>query len=300
MSFDQSKVVGYQYPDEHVTFNQRELILYALGIGVHDLKYTYELDKNFAAFPTYALVLPLKGSYLDINSYAAQSSKTWNIPGMPKINLNKLVHGEQYYEVLNPLPKTGGDFTMKTKLAGVYDVGKSMVVATESTLVDRKGLPLIKMVSSAFVIGAGGFGGPPKPKVQEIKPPARQPDAVQFDQTHPEQALLYRLSGDYNPLHADPSIGKRIGMKGAILHGLCTLGFASAAVLKHFAGNNDKLFKSIGGKFSSPVYPGDKLETRMWKVSSGKEVVIAFTCFVGDKVVFTGGVCKLHSTDAKL
>jgi acyl dehydratase len=288
--------IPYHYPDEIVSFNTRDAILYALGIGVTDLKYTYELDPEFQPFPTYALVLGLKGSHQDINSYAKQSAKNWNIPGLPKIDLNRLVHGEQFYEILKPLPKNGGTFTFKSALIGVYDAGKGMVLEIENVLVDQ-GTPLVRMVTSAFVIGAGGFGGPKRPKVEMVTPPATEPDAVYSVPTTVSQALLYRLSGDYNPLHADPRIGKKLGMKGAILHGLCTFGGAASAVLKTFGGGDPKLFKSIYGRFASPVYPGDKVDTYMWKVGGNK---IAFVSKVGERVVVQGGVVELFSIPAKL
>ncbi|KAI9333346.1 peroxisomal dehydratase [Zopfochytrium polystomum] len=307
---DVSKIVGYKYPDRHVTYNKRDLLLYAVSIGATDLRFTYELDPLFEAFPTYALVLALKGDSGDVNSYAERSKGTFSIPGFPKINLNRLVHGDQSYELLAPLPIQGGTFTLQSKMIGVYDAGKGMVTESESYLVDASGKKYVHMTSSAFIIGAGNFGGPkrPKPTIQ-INPPNRTPDASQVDTLSPHQALLYRLSGDYNPLHADPSLGKKLGMKGAFLHGLCTYGFSASAVLKHFAGNEGKRFVSIKGRFASPVYPGETLETRMWRVGTVKEVglgnaadqdVIAFETFVGDRAVIAGGVAVVRTGAAKL
>ncbi|KAJ3102887.1 hypothetical protein HDU96_009474 [Phlyctochytrium bullatum] len=294
-SFDPAKFKGYQYPDKPVAYNTRDLILYALGIGVSDLRYTYELDKKFAAFPTYALVLGLKGDHQSVNSYAEMSKGSFDIPGFPKIDLNKLVHGDMSYELLAPLPTQGGKFTLKSNLAGVYDAGKGMVIEIESFLVDQSGTKLARMVSSAFVIGAGGFGGGkrPPPALFAAKP-SRAPDFTSTSVLRPDQALLYRLSGDYNPLHADPSIGKRLGMKGAFLHGLCTMGFASAAVVKEVAGGDGSGFVAVAGRFASPVYPGETLTTRMWKVAEENGVVtVAYEAAVGERVVIAGGVVKL-------
>ncbi|KAJ3289816.1 hypothetical protein HDU76_007472, partial [Blyttiomyces sp. JEL0837] len=292
------KVVGYKYPEQTVSYNKRDLILYALGIGVNDLKYTYELDKQFAAFPTYALVLPLKGNHQDVNSYAERSKNTFNIPGFPKIDLNRLVHGDQTYELLAPLPVNGGEFKLQSTMKGVYDAGKGMITENETLLVDSAtGKPLVRMVSSAFIIGAGNFGGPKRPKpALSIDPPARAPDAIQNDKLSEQQALLYRLSGDYNPLHADHSIGKRLGMKGAFLHGLCTFGFSAAAILRHFGDNDASRFKLITGRFASPVYPGETISTRMWRVEDNKEgdVVVAFLTVVGERAVISGGVAVLR------
>ncbi|KAI8914223.1 putative peroxisomal dehydratase [Gorgonomyces haynaldii] len=286
-----TSLAGFKYPTEKVQYNKRELILYALGIGARDLKYTYELDPQFQAFPTYALVLPLKGSDLDVNSYAKRTANSWNVPGMPKFDLNRLVHGEQQYELVNPLP-LGGTFDLETTLKGVYDLGKSMVIETESVL-KQNGVVYCKQTSTAFVIGAGGFGGPKPPKKQTIQPPSRDPDFTTEQQLSEDQALLYRLSGDYNPLHADPRIGKKLGMKGAILHGLCTFGHAANAVIGAYK-QDPKHFKSISGRFASPVYPGEKLVTRMWKHNG----LVSFECSVNGKPVLTNGVVTF--TSAKL
>ncbi|KAJ3245244.1 hypothetical protein HDU78_009726 [Chytriomyces hyalinus] len=300
---DLSKAVGFKSPDQKVSYNRRDLILYALAVGATDHKFTYELDKGFCAFPTYPLVLPLKGNYQDVNSYADQMKNTFNIPGLPKIDLSRLVHGDQTIEVLAPIPANGGEFTLKSRMIGVYDAGKGMITENETLMVDAHGKTLVRMVSAAFVIGAGNFNGPKRPKpARDVKVPARAPDFVEVVTISPDQALLYRLSGDYNPLHADPRIGKKLGMNGAFLHGLCTFGFSASAILKHVAKNDAARFKSITGKFASPVYPGDVLTTNIWKVSEQNgEVVVAYVASVGTKIVIAGGVCVLSSeTAAKL
>ncbi|KAI8847325.1 MaoC like domain-containing protein [Chytridium lagenaria] len=307
MSFDPTKFSGYKYPDRKVYYNKRDLILYSLGIGISDLRFTYELgrrwrfffigdvvdrgwflDKTFEAFPTYGLVLGLKGDHIDVNSYAEMSKGTFDIPDFPKIDLNRLVHGDMTYELLSPLPVTGGTFTLKSNLAGVYDAGKGMVIENESFLVDESGKKLARMLSLLVLEDLG----PKRPRpALVVAQPTREPDAVQVDTIRPDQALLYRLSGDYNPLHADPSIGKKLGMKGAFLHGLCTMGFASAAVLKQLGGNDGKRFVSVTGRFASPVYPGEQVTTKMWKVDvkDGVETV-AYETSASGRVVIAGGL----------
>ncbi|KNC96851.1 uncharacterized protein SPPG_07683 [Spizellomyces punctatus DAOM BR117] len=301
---DVNKAVGFKYPSDKVAYNRRDLLLYAAGLNLEEPKFTYELDKQFAAFPTYPLVLPLKGPTSDVNSYAERSNTGGEIPGMPKIDLNRLVHGEQYLELLEPLP-VQGEFTLDSTLAGVYDAGKGMIMDRETFLVDASGKKLAKMITSAFVIGYGGFGGPRKPKPSNVvDTPKRAPDAVHESKTHTNQALLYRLSGDYNPLHADPRIGERLGMKGAILHGLCTYGFAAAAVLRHFADNNPVAFKSIYGRFASPVYPGETLQTLMWKAGEQNgQVTVAFVTKVKERdavVISNGTVVLVPGAKSKL
>ncbi|RKO90031.1 MaoC like domain-containing protein, partial [Blyttiomyces helicus] len=252
------------------------------------------------------LVLPLKGETSDVNSYAERVGRSQGdqIPGLPKVNLNRLVHGEQYLELLAPLPLEG-TFKLEGVLSGVYDAGKGMIMDRESTLVDESGKAVVKMVSSAFVIGAGGFGGPRKPTpTYAVATPKREPDAVQEDTTTTHQALLYRLSGDYNPLHADPTIGAKLGMKGVILHGLCFFGISAGAVLRKFGNDDPTVFKSIYGRFASPVYPGETLQTLMWKAKEEAGLVtIAFVTKVKERnvVVIANGTVILHSASkAKL
>ncbi|KAI8922376.1 hypothetical protein PhCBS80983_g01495 [Powellomyces hirtus] len=300
---DVEKAVGFKYPVDKVEYNRRDLLIYAAGLNLTDLKFTYELDKGFSAFPTYPLVLPLRGKGHDVNSYA-ERSKMDNVPGMPAIDLNRLVHGEQYFELLAPLPAEG-EFDLESTLVGVFDAGKGMIMDRETIMKDRAGKPLAKMISSAFVIGYGGFGGPRKPKGENVvDTPTTQPDAVDETKTTANQALIYRLSGDYNPLHADPRFGKKLGMKGAFLHGLCTFGISAAAVLRHFGNNDPAAFKSIYGRFASPVYPGETLQTLMWKVAEKDGVTtIAFTTKAKERdlVVISSGTIELNkSKESKL
>ncbi|KAI9105458.1 HotDog domain-containing protein [Phlyctochytrium arcticum] len=301
---DLNKAVGYKYPSDKVRYNRRDLLVYAAGLNLADPKFTYELDKNFAPFPTYPLVLPLKGDTNDVNSYAERSGSNADIPGLPKIDLNRLVHGEQSFEILAPIPKEG-EFTLESTLIGVYDTGKGMIMDKESVMMDKNGQKLAKMVSSAFVIGAGGFGGPRKPKPSNaVDTPKRNPDAVVEIKTHENQALVYRISGDYNPLHADPRLCKKLGMDGAILHGLCFYGMSAAAVLKKFGDNDPATFRSMYGRFASPVYPGETLQVIMWKVTEENgQRAIAFVTKVKERdvvVIANGTVILQVNASSKL
>ncbi|KAI8805324.1 HotDog domain-containing protein [Cladochytrium replicatum] len=301
---DVSKAVGHSFPSEKVQYNRRDLILYALGVGVNDLRFVYELDKDFGAFPTYPLVLPLKGDSFDVTSFAERYIMG-DIPGVPSIDLNKLLHGDQYIELLGELPKEATLVT-KTHVSGVYDAGKGLVLERVTTMETETGTPLVKMIATSYIFGLGGFGGPKRPKpIYAVEAPKRTPDYVKVDQISPSAAILYRLSGDYNPLHVDPSIGKKMGFKGAILHGLCTFGHAAAAVMLCVAKNERRAFKSIGGRFASPVNPGDKLETRMWVLPGPTSdiVTVAFETYVVEEgappklVISNGSVAlwKQHS-----
>jgi len=161
-----------------------------------------------------------------------------------------------------------------------------MILEAESQLVDVKtGTVYAKMTNTAFGIGQGGYGGPRGESKPAVQIPKRAPDAVHVLATTPEQAFLYRLCGDYNPMHADDEFGKRAGFKGLIFQGLGTWNIAAHGVLRELGGSDPKKFKSFGARFKSVVYPGDVLETRMWKAGidrNGVENVVFETIVKGD------------------
>src|SRR4029077_17877905 len=166
-------------------------------------------------------------------------------------------HGEQYTELKRPLPTTG-NLTTTATVKNIYDKGKGAVVITEFTTYDAHGDELIRNELATFVRGAGGWGGERGPSADVNVPPDRAPDKVIEDKTSENQALLYRLSGDWNPLHADPGFAKAFGFARPILHGLCSFGFAARHVVSSFAPEQDPRFvKSIKVRFASTVLPGE-------------------------------------------
>ncbi|GBC06075.1 hypothetical protein RclHR1_06600009 [Rhizophagus clarus] len=306
---DINKAVGHKYPPQKVSFNKRDLILYAISIGVKDneLKYVYELDKNFTPFPTYPTVLFLKGDSSDVNSFAEAINFGGPTPGLPDMDPNRMVHGEQKIEILNPLP-TSGEFELHRKLNGVYDKGSGILLENSYVLVDPKiNKEYCIITTQSFVVGYGGFGGPKGQKSPNYKQPKdKKPDAVDIFLTSKNQAILYRLSGDYNPLHIDPTIAPRIGFERPILHGLNTYGIAAHAIVKHLVNNNPELLKSISARFTAPVYPGDTLETYMWKVpgENQDETNVIFVTKVKERnvIVLSNGLAVLKNgkSNAKL
>ncbi|KXS21886.1 MaoC-like dehydratase [Gonapodya prolifera JEL478] len=290
---------------QKVGYNRRDLILYAAGIGCDELRFVYELDKNFSAFPTYPLVLAFRGTSQDVIDFNAnQKSRPPPIPNVQNFDPSKGVHGDQSFELLKPIPLESQDFTMKSKLTGIWDGGKGAIVEDTSVLYDSKGEPIAKMVSSGFYIGYGGFGGAKRPKNPlDIPAPITPPEKSVTHKTNANQALLYRLSGDFNPLHADAEVARRIGFKDPILHGLCTYGNSARAILSAWVDNDVNRFVSIRGRFSSPVYPGETLRTDMWKVKEdGDKFLVAFQTRVVERnvVVINGGVAVLRKAGAKL
>ncbi|GAN03398.1 peroxisomal multifunctional enzyme [Mucor ambiguus] len=298
---DVDKAVGHVFESEKVVCNRRDFLLYALGVGVkeNELKYLYELDKDFAPLPTYPLVLLLKGDDYNVNLFKERAQGKGTLPGMPPYDPNKIVHGEQSLQVHKVFPIDGGVFSAKKTCTGIYDKGSGMVIETTVDLYDEhEKIHYCSMVSKSFVRGYGGWNGPKGPKGVSYPPPKRNPDAVEVFASTPSQALIYRLSGDYNPLHADTALAPTIGFPKPILHGLCTYGACGHSIIKALADNEPTRFKSIEGRFASPVFPGETIEIYMWKVDD-KDPKVQGVIFVAkvkerDIVVLNNGYATLY------
>ncbi len=267
---DVDAALGYKYPEQTWSYDERDVALYALGVGAakdptdeHELSLVYEMSgKGMKVLSSFG-VLPA------INMVFSQAKQGINAPGL-NFGLDRILHGEQYTELKRPLP-TKGKLTTKAQIKNIFDKGKGALVITEFTSYDENGDEVLKNEMTTFVRGAGGWGGERGPSADVNVPPDRAPDKVIEDKTSENQALLYRLSGDWNPLHADPSFAKAFGFAKPILHGLCSFGFATRAVISAFAPEADPRFvKSIRVRFASTVLPGETLITEMWKESATK------------------------------
>lgn len=203
-----------------------------------------------------------------IDFYAARRKEQGEIPGAPKLDPERGVDGERHMTFLNPLPPTsaGRKFEIRSKIVGIYDKGKpGTVVETQQDLVDAEsGDVYTRVTSSAFYVGQGNWGGPKGPKGQNFPPPERKPDAEVEQSTNAETGHLYRLNGDYNPLHATPEAGEAIGFGGTIIHGLFSWNTACHQLLKHFGGSDPKNIKEFAARFASPVHAGETLITQIW------------------------------------
>jgi acyl dehydratase len=197
-----------------------------------------------------------------------------------------LVHGEQSVSLAREVP-VEGELEAVTEVVGIYDKGSGALVVTEttSTLVDD-GQPLFTNRSSLFIRGEGGWGGDRGPS-SKFAAPEREPDHEVTYPTRIDQALIYRLSGDRNPLHSDPKFAAMAGFDRPILHGLCTYGFTGRGLLHALCGGDPALFRSMTGRFSSPVFPGEALTVRIWVEGDGDAV---FQTVGGDgRVVLDAG-----------
>jgi len=245
------ETVGKVWGPNEFSYDERDLIIYALGIGYgkEALEYVYEGAKNFKAFPTYGVILPS-------NAGAEAFLST-------KANFAMVVHGEQTLQIHNPLPRKATVLTT-TVLEGIYDKGSGALIVMRFDSKDKNGTPICSNWAGVFVRGAGGFGGVSQPKKDIPAIPQKNPDFVFDAQTEANQAALYRMSGDRNPLHIDPAIAQAVGFKEPILHGLCTYGVVCRRFVQEvFKGDSGRV-KSYSARFSSPVIPGQSLQTKVW------------------------------------
>ncbi len=250
-------VVGSTSEPLDRSWTSKDSLLYALGVGAGSLAADYELpfttensvDVSQQVLPTFAAILGTGGAdRLSIGTFD---------PAM-------LLHGEQGIELFAPIPPEGSVRTTGT-VTGIYDKGSGALVVTESTSVSvATGQPLFQTTNALFIRGEGGFGGERGPSERAASIPDRPPDRTVTYATRADQALLYRLSGDRNPLHSDPAFARRAGFDRPILHGLCTYGVTGRALLHTLCGSDPGRFLAMGCRFSRPTYPGDVLTVPMW------------------------------------
>jgi acyl dehydratase len=199
-----------------------------------------------------------------------------------------LVHGQQSVTLHQPLPVEGRAM-VQSRVVAMYDKGKAAVVVTAAEAKLPDGSPLYTTTMSAFIRGEGGWGGDRGPSGPQNVPPDRVPDHSVTYVTSPTQALVYRLSGDRNPLHTDPSFAKLGGFDQPILHGLCSYGFTGRALLHTLCGSQSARFRHMEARFASPVLPGEALTIDMWRTGDGEAI---FATSVGSRVVIDQGLCR--------
>jgi acyl dehydratase len=259
MPLDHS-LVGVPGKPRERSWTSTDAMLYALGVGaglgdpLRELEFTTENSEGVEqkALPTYGIVI-------------AQIPPARSIGDFDRA---RLVLAEQYVELHRPLPVCGTVLTSST-VTGMYDKGSGALVESESVAVDpATGQPVITTRSGMFIRGQGGFGGD-RGTSEPWQPPRRDPDRTVVERTRPEQALLYRLSGDRNPLHADPRFAARGGYRRPILHGPCTFGVTGRVLLHELCDSDPARFESMSGRFTAPVIPGESLVVSVWRGTGG-------------------------------
>jgi acyl dehydratase len=271
--------VGDESEPVDVSWDSKDALLYAVGVGAgtDELAFTTENTNGVTqrVLPTFPVVIgwgSAVGSVL-------RNAGTFN-PAM-------VVHGTQAVTLHREVP-VEGKATLRSKIVAMYDKEKAGIIVTETAAVSD-GEPLYTLGSSIFIRGEGGFGGDRGPSGAQNVPPERLADHEVSYTTLPTQALIYRLSGDRNPLHSDPSFAALAGFDRPILHGLCSYGFTGRALLHAVCESDPARFRHIEGRFASPVLPGDTLTVRAWLTGDGEAV---FVTSVDDRPVIDQGLLR--------
>ncbi|HVW34970.1 MAG TPA: MaoC/PaaZ C-terminal domain-containing protein [Acidimicrobiia bacterium] len=268
MPIDPSVALGATIEPFSSSWDADRVILYHLGIGAGlnratdpaELAYTYE--QKLVVLPSFAVVPAFPGLV------AAAGGR---VPGLA-INPVMILHGEQDVEIHQPIP-TAGTVEHRPRVASLYDKGKAALVTIEVESGPAGGAPMFTNRFTIFARGEGGFGGDPNSPAPGNEPPDREPDAVTESPTMSHQALIYRLSGDKNPLHADPDFAKLGGFDTPILHGLCTHGIVCKAVVDALLDGDTTAVARYQNRFTGVVFPGETVVTSMWR--EGDRIIIS-------------------------
>jgi acyl dehydratase len=284
MPLDPARLLSLKLPDIEQHYTEKDVMLYALGVGLgHDPVDTRELafvyEKNLKVLPTFPVVLGFRPFLLrEIEA---------------GINFEMTVHGEEHLILHRPLA-TSGTIIARHRIHDVIDkgAGKGALLLMERTISDNAtGDALATIRQTVFCRADGGFSGTTRPSPPVHPVPSRAPDLVCDLKTRPEMALIYRLSADVNPLHADPDVARAAGFPRPILQGLGTFGIAGHAILRSVCGYDPSRMTSMSGRFSAPVYPGDTIRTEIWR--DGEIVSFRARVVERDAVAIDNGRAKV-------
>jgi acyl dehydratase len=287
MPLNYEDLMSRKGPDVPFSYTDTQIMLYNLGVGMgrdpldpKELPYVFELPA-LKAVPSAVTVL------------GASGAGGANILAGVQINFHKVLHGEQRITLHRPLPPSA-DCIGRSWISEVVDKGEKgaiITMANETRL--ASGEPLYVSESTIVARADGGFGGPTKSKLELHELPDRKPDIVHVTETRPDQALLYRLNGDRNPLHAQPEFAKMGGFPAPILHGLCSYGIACRAILASVVDYDAARIKSYGCRFTSPVFPGETIATDIWVDGE----VVSFRCRVDARGItsLSNGRCVIST-----
>ena len=266
MPIDPDVAIGAELPDREFSWSASDVLLYHLGIGAGSrpgsqtdpeaLRWILEDDRLFV-LPSFGIVAP---------TFHETDPPPLDLPGCD-IELSQVVHGSQSIEVSGPVP-TSGTATLHTRISDVWDKGKAAVIWQEGRAVTVAGDPLWTVRSSIFVRGEGGWGGA-RGASEKVELPDREPDCDTTYDVTPQQALLYRLCGDRNPLHADPAFARAAGFPAPILHGLCSYGIVLRTLTEQLLDGEATRVRAFGARFAGVVFPGETLRVRAWRAEHG-------------------------------
>jgi acyl dehydratase len=262
MPINREKALAHVFPEGEGSYTKDDVILYALGVGAgnpptdpSELEYTFE--KHLKVLPSF------------VTTANSGGSSFFGVPGL-EFNPALMLHGEQDIEIHKTLPPEA-KLTGKSSIVDIYDKSKAALLVFQSVASDESGEPLFTNRSSLFLRGEGGFGGESGPKVGNVAPD-REPDEIILSTTLPQQAILYRLNGDKNPLHIDPEFAKMGGFDRPIIHGLCSYGIVCKAVVDGVLGGDPTKVARYQARFAGVAYPGETYKVLCWR--EGNQILI--------------------------
>lgn len=272
MPIDPDKAVGAALPDRAFSWTSSDVLLYHLALGAGSrpgdqtdpraLRYTLD-DEHLQVLPSFGVVAP---------TFHETAAPGLALPGCD-LDLSQVLHGSQEIVVHGALP-TSAAARLRTRISDVWDKGKAAVIVQEGEAVTEDGTPLFTTRSSIFVRGEGGWGGDRGPS-SKVELPDRTPDLDTSYATTPHQALLYRLCGDRNPLHADPAFAERAGFPAPILHGLCSYGIVLRTVTDGLLDADATRVAGFSARFAGVVFPGETIRVRAW--TEGERILVSAT-----------------------
>ncbi len=282
MPIDPSKAIGAELPEVTFAWTSSDVLLYHLAIGAGSVPgaqtdtdaLRYTLENDLQVLPSFGVVAP---------TFHETDPPGLDLPGCD-INLAQVLHGSQGIKVHRPIP-TSGEATLRTRITDVWDKGKAAVIVQQGDALDTSSTPIWTVTSTIFVRGEGGWGGDRGPSTA-IELPDRAPTATTSYHVTPQQALLYRLCGDRNPLHADPEFAAKAGFSAPILHGLCTWGITMREATDALLGGDAAAVGEFSARFAGVVFPGDQLDIALW--DEGDRILIQSS--VGDRPVLSDAV----------
>lgn len=282
MPIDPTIAIGAELPEIEFSWTSTDVLLYHLAVGASSDDLRYVLEDRLHVLPTFGVVAP---------NFRTFEPPAVRFPGID-VDLARVLHGSQSITMHRPIPPAGKAIA-RPRIADVWDKEKAAVIVQEATVTDTSGSPLWTTRSSIFARGEGGFGGERGPS-DKVALPDREPDHVVTAPTLPQQALLYRLCGDRNPLHADPEFAAAAGFPRPILHGLCTWGMVCKAVVDLLLEGEVGRIGAYSGRFTGVVFPGETLSVNVWTTGAD---TLTLAAAVADRSVVEGSLTMRPAPD---